>query len=235
MKIAIFYHCFFYLGDELREQACRIVNEQMRVLQSSWLYAAADEFHAGINGGTESMGVAKLFLPARAKQTFHGQKCRNECRTILMLEEWLKKKSDPWAVFYFHAKGSGHFGGNSKNEVLTVEWLHCMMRHCVIGWKPCVDSLANGFDAAGAHWIPDAGPDKDQRIFAGNFWWSTSDYLKSLPSITERDRIRMSGIDSFESRYEAEVWIGNGPRKPVVRDMHKANSPPCDFDTSPFM
>lgn len=59
-----------------------------------------------------------------------------------------------------------------------------------------------------------------QSIWAGNFWWAKSDFLRTLPSIMNRERIKISGLGAAESRFESEVWIGNGPRLPRVRDYH---------------
>ena len=106
MKLAIFYHCLFHLGDphELRPMAVAIVMEQMQQLKESGLLAAADEMIVGINGGQESEVPALMTLPAKAKCVYHGLKSRAENLTIVALHEWCKTHLG-WAVLYFHAKG----------------------------------------------------------------------------------------------------------------------------------
>lgn len=233
MKIAVFYHCFFYLENELREFACNVVCEQMNALRNSGLTKAADLICVGINGGNESRNIADLFVPGSAKKTFHGMKCRNECMTILMLEQWVRQQRDEWAVLYFHAKGSSKSVQESTKDPFSEQWRNCMMLHCVTGWRECVRLIGHGYDVVGAHWMPKAGPNQDQRIFAGNFWWASSRFLKTVPPIEERERIKISGIESIDSRYEAEVWIGNGTRAIRALDLHKRSR--CGFSNERFM
>lgn len=225
-KIAVFYHCLFYLGDPpmLLMNACETVRAQMALLRETGLIHAAAEIVVGINGGKESNEIANILIPRKAKRVLHGLQCRNECRTILALERWLPGHSD-WYVLYFHAKGS-------TNQRPGFElWRDCMTHHCIKNWRQCVADLDCGHDAAGCHWmVPPAVP-IGQRIFAGTFFWAKASYLLELPSIMERDRIKVSGLDSLDSRYEAEVWIGNGPRAPKVKDYHGPNWNPSKIQT----
>lgn len=213
--IAIFYHCLFYLDNKLLPQACQIVSQQMLDLYDCGLLSAASHFQVGVNGGPESADVAQAMIPFAAVRSFHGLDCRNENCTLLEIEKW--RGSHPgWHVLYFHSKGATKPPGDS----FTGTWRNCMMRHNILNWKRCVADLERGYDAVGCHWMePPATPD-GQYIFAGTFWWAKSDYLLTLPSIMERERIKISGLGAFESRYESEVWIGNGPRKPKVMDYH---------------
>lgn len=231
--IAIFYHCLFYRGGDLLDHACKVTFEQMEMLNQSGLLNAAEEFHVGVNGGTESHEVADLLLPAKAKRLMHGLESRAENLTLVALEKWLPSHPG-WNVLYFHAKGATR-DSDSVYDHFIADWRGCMMKHCVLNWRTCVAHLDSGFDAVGAHWMSHAGPLHNQNIFAGNFWWAATDYLSSLPSIFKRDRIKQSGIASLESRYEAEVWIGNGPRLPRTKDLHRAQSPACSFNPSIFM
>lgn len=217
MRIAVFYHCLFYHGDppELRYNAAEIVNNHMILLKNSGLEAVADHIIIGINGGEESVDVAKLILPAKAKLVFHGLKCRNENLTILEIEKWLPDHPD-FAVLYFHSKGATH----KDHDPLRTAWRGCMTRNCVSSWIRCFQDLKSGFDSVGCHWMTGKQTPPGQSIWAGNYWWAKSDFLRTLPSIMLRDRIKVSGIEALESRYEAEVWIGNGPKLPIVKDYH---------------
>lgn len=227
--IAVFYHALFFMDapDNLLERAVNIVHDQVRAMDYCGLERAAEEIHVGINGGQESLALARLVIPTKWKITLHGLQCHNENRTIRMLEEWLPGRQD-WYVFYFHAKGS-----TSPKERLSmsIRWRNCMMRHTVYNWRQCVSDLDSGCDAVGCHWmVPPATP-PGQHIFAGTFWWAKASYLMTLPSILKRDRIKLSGIDSAESRYESEVWIGNGPKLPKVKDYHGPNWDPSKIAT----
>jgi hypothetical protein len=187
----------------------------MSILKDCGLHDAASEIICGINGGEESAKIAGALLPEKASLHFHGAQCRNECRTIRMIEEWLPGHED-YYVLYFHSKGA------TKHhwDVRATRWRECMQKHCVAFWRRCVAALDSGYDACGCHWFMPPRTPPGQHIFAGNFWWVKASFLKTLPSIMDRDRIKLSGIDSLESRYESEVWLGNGPRIPNVKDFH---------------
>lgn len=213
--IAIFYHTLFEIEGRFLPAAVDIVGGQMESLKASGLIEAANEFYVGMNSGEEGVAFSYLF-PDKATVVYHGLQCRNELRTLLLLEQWLKTHPD-WYVLYFHAKGSTHVEG-SDYASFAGRWRRCMMKTCVTRWRECVSELASGFEAVGAHWLTGMC-DGTQHYFAGTFWWATSNYLRTLPSMMERDRLKESGIDSIESRYESEVWIGNGPRLPKIKDM----------------
>ena len=100
-----------------------------------------------------------------------------------------------------------------------------MERTVIHSWRQCVADLEGGYDVVGCHYMEPPETPPGQRIMAGNFWWSRATFLLTLPSIMKRDRIRLSGLDSAESRYEAEVILGNGPRLPRVKDYHPGWNP----------
>jgi len=219
--IIIFYHCLFYLGDppQLLPPALDIVSRQMNLLGTSGLLEAASEFHVGVNGGTESEIPACVTIPTKAQIIYHGLQSRNENLTIVMVEEWLKNHPDEAYILYFHAKGSTH----PISDPVRNRWRGCMERNLISKWKNCVSDLATGSDAAGCHWMSWGNypqMPKGQSIFGGNFFWAKASFLRTLPSIFSTDRVKQSGILALESRYESEVWIGNGPRLPRVRDYH---------------
>lgn len=214
--IAIFYHCLFQIGDTLLPASIDIVCEQMSALKSSGLLDAASEVVIGVNGGDEATAFSELF-PAKSTIVYHGLQCRNELRTIILMEEWVKTHPD-WYVLYHHSKGATHVQG-SDYASLAARWRRCMTQGCVWRWQECVALLDQGYEAVGVHWITGQGWDRSQHYFAGTFFFAASNFLRTLPPVSKRKRIAMSGIDSAESRYESEVWIGNGPRLPRVKDM----------------
>lgn len=215
--IAIFFHGLIFLGEppEFLPAALEIIQEQVGVIKSSGLEEAASEIYIGLNGGIESVEMAELLFPEKYTVIYHGLQCRNECRTIQLIEQWLPGHED-WYVLYLHTKGACHPVG----DPLRKHWRNCMMWRLVYNWEQCIADLERGYDAVGCHWQSPPITPVSQYIFAGNFFWAKSNFLITLPSITDRARIKMSGIDAFESRFESEVWIGNGPRIPRVMDYH---------------
>lgn len=228
VKIAIFYHCLFFKGTppEESDSALRIVAEQMQEIQRNGLLSSAAHFSVGINGGPESLLYGSMMFPRHDSMIFHGLDSRNENSTIRMLEEWLPGHPG-WAVLYFHAKGCTW----PYDDYMRSRWRGCMMRNVVQNWRQCVRDLEAGFDSVGCHWMCPPATPKGHNIWAGTFWWATSDYLLTLPSIMDRDRIKVSGLKHKDSRYESEVWIGNGPRLPRVRDYHGPNWDPSKIAT----
>lgn len=218
-KIALFYHALFAIGDgEILPGAVDIVTDQMNEVRISGLMAHANYIMCGVNGGEESRVFCDSLLPLNADIQMHGLQCRNECRTILACGEWARTHPG-WLVLYFHAKGCTHPPG----DVYRGRWRNCMMLHLVSNWNRCVSDMQNHkYDMAGCHWQTPPMTPPGQHIFAGNFWWATSNYLATLPPITQCPRIRtgQSDLDSIDTRFEAEVWIGSGPRLPRVRDYH---------------
>lgn len=219
--IAIFYHGLFYLGNppQLLPHAMDIIHEQMSLLKSSGLLAACDKLVVAINGGKESEEMANLVIPPKADKILHGLDSRNENLTIMALHEFAKANPN-WYILYFHSKGASR-----EEQAEHIEnWRNCMMTHLIQNWWKCVADLDAGFESVGCHWLTNQG-DGSQNIWAGNFWWCKASYLRMLPSMTQRDRIKKSGIKSIESRYEAEVWIGFGTRLPRIKDYHHGWKP----------
>lgn len=216
MKIAVFQHALLFLGDppRLLPAGLRIVNQQLRLLETTGLMDACDHHVVGLNGGKESLGVMRW--NEKTKVILHGLESRAENLTLVALEQWLPGHED-WYVLYFHCKGATHPPGDYSD--FNTRWRNCMTKHCIENWKTCVADLDGGVESCGCHWMTGLA-DGTQNIWAGNFWWAKASFLLTLPSIFLRDRIKVSGIADVESRYESEVWIGNGPRLPTVKDYH---------------
>lgn len=223
--IAIFYHCLFYHGNppSFRENAFKIIRSQMEALWDSGLWEAATEIVVGINGSDESKKVVDSIIPPKAKRIFHGLESKAENLTIVELEKWIPGHPD-WHVLYFHSKGATHNGIDDYSR-FSNSWRECMMNDLVVNWKTCVADLNAGAESVGCHFMRGMA-DGTQNIWAGNFWWATSNFLATVPSIFLRERIKTSGISAAESRYEAEVWIGNG-RLPIVKEYRPNGGNGC--------
>ncbi len=216
IPIIVFYHCLFRIGDVEQLSGPKIVYEQMSALRNSGLLDACDEFRVGVNGGVESEQFVEALIPKKAIVTHHGLNCRNELRTLLMLEDWCRNFKPEAYILYFHSKGCTHPPGNSYGETSSKPWRLGMMADLVGNWRQCSTALNEGNDIACSHWMWNMA-DGTQHIPAGNFLWVKASFVRTLPSIFLRDRLKVSGLDSVESRYEAEVYWGNGPRPNVFQ------------------
>lgn len=214
--IAVFFHGLFVLGDPPKplDNAINIIKEQMQWIGDSGLLKAASELHVGINGSIESEPIAEAVLPYQARVTYHGLQSRAENLTVVMVENWVKTHPG-WGILYLHSKSSTHSPESDYGKFATA-WRRGMMEDLVTNWRTCVEDLET-HDIVCSHWMWNMA-DGTQHIPAGNFLWVTSDFVAKLPSIYLRDRIKLSGIDALESRFESEVFWGNGPR-PTVKQF----------------
>jgi hypothetical protein len=223
VPIILFYHCVFSIDGKHLPSSRPIVHEQMQALKSSGLEDAASEIYVGINGDESSKPHAAGLLPEKAKVRYHGTQCRNELRTLLMVEDWCRTHEGEAYMLLLHSKGASHPPGSDYAKNMSTPWRQRMLRHCVYDWRTCVKDLRKGADAVGAHWITGQGWDKSQHYFAGTCYWVKASFFRTIPSVTTRQRIKDSGIDALESRFEAEVHLGNGPRLPKVKSYYDGN------------
>lgn len=212
--IVIFYHCVFNIDGRHLPASRPIVHEQMKALKESGLEDAAVEIYVCINGDEKSAIHSAGLLPEKARIVYHGVESRAENLTIVLVENYVKRFSDERYICYFHSKGATHAPGSPYGEGTSKPWRQRMMRDLVGNWRQCVLALDAGYDIVCSNWIWGAA-DGTQHIPAGNFLWVKSSFVRKLPSIFHRDRIKLSGISALESRYEAEVYWGNGPRPNV--------------------
>lgn len=223
IPMIIFYHCVFNIDGNHLPSSRPIVHEQMKLLKASGLEDAASEIYVGINGDESSAIYAAGLLPAKAKLVYHGTQCRNELRTLLMIERWCKENTGEAYILTFHSKGASHAPTSDYGKFMSTPWRRRMMKHCVEDWRRCVKDLREGADAVGCHWLTEQGWDKSQHYFAGTCYWTKASFFRTIPSVMTRQRIKDSGIDALESRFEAEVHLGNGPRLPVVKNYYDGN------------
>lgn len=185
-----FYHVFAD-GDWERP-----LLQHVAALNESGLMDELDDMFIGIVGSSENRTAVKKVAPgfvvAEADTGW-------EQVTLEQVHDW-SKTNDAY-VFYAHTKGAW-----SQDE-LARQWRISMTYDTVIRWRECVEYL-HELDAAGPYWLKSHEPEHQQHefFFAGNFWWARSDYLARLPKLR------------YESRFNAEGWIGLGnPKVAVLR------------------
>lgn len=186
----------------------------MRIAERVGLVSAASEFVVGLNGDEESIERTKKILP-KCEVLDHGVSARSELPTLRALQLRLR---DGEHVLYFHSKGVTH----PHNE-LCETWSRCMENAVIRNWRQCVNDLDAGCETVGAHWLTreEFGPMVDTFFWGGNFFWSKSEFLKTLPELPETSTCR-------EQDFLAEMWIGRGKR-PIVKDYahHWPGLEPC--------
>lgn len=108
--------------------------------------------------------------------------------------DWVDKFVDTneGYMLYNHSKGAG-FPVEISNA-----WRRTMTYDTVIEWETCVGYLNAGYDAVGTCWHPAGTEFGDTPYFAGNFWWASNTFLRTLPPPLRAHR------------YGAEGWLGSG-------------------------
>jgi hypothetical protein len=217
--IVIFHHCLLRLGDppEILPRAFSILREQMMQLEMSGLINECSEMFVGLNDNEEALDYAQMFVPPKAKFIFHGLASRAENLTVVAMHDYCRKHGSEAYVLYTHSKGSSHAEGVAYGTGVSDPWRRAMMDDMVMNWHTCVDVLNGGMDIVCSRWLWNMA-DGSQHIPIGNFLWTRSSFVSQLPSMHLRERIKTSGIADVESRYEAEVFWGNGKR-PNVHSM----------------
>lgn len=216
-RVAVWYHGLFSHGTprEIRPGAIAIVQQAMTCLKVSGLEDAADEIWTCFNGSEEEATYAKMLVPAKANIVMHGLNSFAENLTICKLHEW-SKTHPHFYILYFHTKGATHDLDSGYAQTVSSPWREAMLGDLVINWRQCVEDLNMGADIVCSRWLWNMGSDLSQHIPAGNMLWVKAAFVASLPSMYLRERIKNDGIAAASSRYEAEVFWGNG-RTPAVR------------------
>lgn len=125
--------------------------------------------------------------------------------------EFIRAKSNEEDCFfyYFHTKGISYYGGDrTDRNFLSLRrnidaWRHMMEYFLFDKWRVAVNVLSSGYDTYGCYRLPPYP--KPYYMYAGNFWWVRSDYVRHLPPFSDK-RIATD-------RFIAEEWLYKGGPK----------------------
>jgi hypothetical protein len=183
--------------------AAEILVELTDAMRTSGLLGQA-KLHLGVSD--IDFGLAEKIVPNCDVILFESGR-RGELPTLIGMQKFLATHEDCY-VLYFHTKCA------SRTDDLCEQWRKCMTHHLIRNWQTCAASLDAGFDSVGCHWMtPEQYPGAvGSPYWGGNFWWSKSQFLKTLPMLPEQS----------PDWYLPEAWIGLGPFRPKIRDFHHA-------------
>ena len=193
MNLHHFYHVYAD-GNWLE-----ITKNHLRALKQYGLYDNLTSFNVGIVGSEQNIDSVSSFLD-ECGYNFKIVATNPdgwEQVTIHKLWEMANSHNDAYFV-YAHTKGSAHPHGVSLN------WRNGMTRHLIVEWQKCVDALDSGYSTVGCHAQP-GREDQPLPFWGGNFWWATSEHIRSLSRCPEN------------TRYDAEAWIGQNHLTPVYK------------------
>lgn len=127
--------------------------------------------------------------------------CGAEVHSLRILHDQSNDLPSDALIAYFHTKGA------VNHSRINEDWLTYMIDYNINCWHKSMHCLTSGeYDTYGTSWCyADFSFDpscthlhgKRNGHYQGNFWWSTANYIQTLPS--PRDCC---------CRYEAEAWLG---------------------------
>ena len=210
-KLIVFSHN--YLINNWEE----ILDEQLNLLKSSGLYKNMEWMSLGYyseNVHDSNLFVQKIinFDSDKKMTTIRHDKNFYEYPTIQFLQGFANFENQNFYVLYFHLKGVWSQKGKG-NPVAIKSWRKCLEYFTIERWEDCIEKLDEGYEVVGALY----NYNEKEPLFSGNFWWTTTNYIKKLPRleyIRENDPYKdLPDNDMGWCRVECEKWINKIPNK----------------------
>lgn len=212
-KLAVFYH----LG-AMNSAWDKIVTEQLSLVKSSGLadaatvnmcFAAPDFAINEIKIYIKQKFPFVNLLSSRVMSGKGEQENLFEGQTLKEIQTY--SKTNDGYVLYIHSKGMLQYGSPPVND-----WRAYMDYWMIEQWKDCIQKIEDDqVDAVGTNWTYEFYPH-----FSGNFWWATTDYIKTLPNVLDRSLYYDESLTEKLGghRFCYEMWLATN--KPKVRSIH---------------
>jgi hypothetical protein len=109
---------------------------------------------------------------------------------------YFAKNNPNFKILYIHTKGV-----HNKLNLCVEDWVEYMTYFLINKWKTCINTLDN-YDTVGVDL-------RDYPVlhYSGNFWWSTSDHIKTLPEPIDFNNIEKYPNPINSQRHNQEFWI----------------------------
>jgi hypothetical protein len=205
---------FYHIGNIGIWQS--IYEEHVELLNSSGLLDITENVYIGVSGA-----MPKINLLPKAKIVAHNENIKKgENETLRKMHE-MCQTIEPCKIWYIHTKGAVR-----KDNSNIKSWRKYLEYFVVNKHKSCIDAL-DEYDVCGAEWISYY----NISLFAGNFWWANSNYIKSLENILVGDLPKGS-----EERHHAEYnFISkNNPKVKsfynTKMDLYKERIDPSSYE-----
>ncbi len=213
------YHVFCTHGWQ------RLVKDQIRHLKESGLANVTCKLYVSVITPSEDEVIELLNLiniPNCEIISFQKDYWQYEYPALTFVKKLAMQKD--CFIYYFHTKGVSYQSIEINDRLYQsfmkkIESWRKMMEYFIFSkWKVAVNTLSAGYDTYGCYrWPP-----KNYTMFSGNFWWTRSEYAKTLPEFDE-EVIR-------KNRFFSETWLftqGNNVFSPfeTVADLYFVNIP----------
>jgi hypothetical protein len=175
-------------------------------LKSSGLAEGADKIFLSIVG-EEDIDVSSL--GDKFQVLYRGDNLKEyEIPTLNAIKDLSEKEN--FRCLYFHTKGASSETLYNKKAIRS--WRRFLEHFTIDRYEECA-MLVEVKSAVGPSLLKKEEGKlngikwPENRCFGGNFWWSHSDHIKSLPTL--RPSSEWAGDTTF-ARASAETWIGKG-------------------------
>lgn len=140
----------------------------------SGLYEASEEIRVCVVNS--ELVQDERFNDPKIKLFFLGSEAQYERPTLLHMREQAEKEVA--AYYYLHTKGLRHYGQPTFEYVQA--WIQVLLHANVTRWRDAYDIISN--DRADTY-----GCLYNKLFYVGNFWWSSSKHVKTLPKTIGKD------------------------------------------------
>ena len=156
-------------------------------------------------------GDGKLNVPDLNNVNVHrvGRVDEFEFVTHQFMEDIINETDENIKVLYFSGLGV------TGNTIFKKSWRSYLTYFVITQFEECIKALDEGYDVCGVDWRTNPVPH-----YSGNFWWSNSTYLKTLPKIQTLNKPNSPRVLTL--RHNAEMYIGmNSSVNPRI--LHQSN------------
>lgn len=193
-----------------------VVREQLDKLVISDLYSSAQEINYCVYSENEKdyenfISILKSYDTKNKINIIRHQNNEHEIETLYFLQNRIRDISseEKSYVLYYHTKGVTSEINHADSKVdmnCVTSWRRLLEYFCIELWHKSISVLKDGYDTSGSLYISDSGQ-YYHNYYSGNFWWATSDYIKTLPDIKDEYKKQLS-INKDLGRMVCEKWIG---------------------------
>lgn len=210
-KISVFYHLA-----ALNHLWKDFVDEQLGLVKQSGLsnvasvyvcYVSPEEILNEVKDYLKKEYSFVTILSARTTE----EENLYEGQTLTEIQQYSKFNNG--YVLYIHSKGVAH-SINSHQTIPTRDWRHYLNYWMIERWEDCIKKLES-VSVVGTNYNQEPYPH-----FSGNFWWSTTEHIQSLPDVLNRslyyDESLTEKLGAHTFSYE--MWILHN--HPQVDSIH---------------
>lgn len=181
--------CFFHSA---MMNSGRILHEMLSKVKDTGLYSSLDKIFLINVGPKLELSDPKIHLI-----NYSDNLKLFEFPTLRLL--WLFSHFVDAKILYIHTKGVTY--QDPRISKFVEDWRNMMIYFLVEKYSECL-TLLDKYDTLGCDY-----KEKPKRHYSGNFWWSTSNYIKTLEKL------------EYGNRHDCEWWIQTGtPNKYVMHD-----------------